>query len=213
MNLQKSETPASAPVFHLNVDPEAPPGGRWTDQQLSFGLQVRDALQLTYVFYEWEAEAYSGYMEEPWLDIRLDHQSFCFGNWWGWKIQFDTGCNLPNRLAYAIQLEKKDDQSNWVLDPFSRVCAGGEYWNRPVCFQIELDSYKLQQINRSPGSHFQGLRRLAVIKPQEPVLRPNRPEINLSECIIYECHVRGMTRLAHEGMDCQGAKGHLQGIE
>ena len=56
MNLQKSENPASAPVFHLNADPEARPGGRWTDRQLSFGLQVRDALQLTYVFYEWEVK-------------------------------------------------------------------------------------------------------------------------------------------------------------
>ena len=212
MNLQKSENSASAPVFHLNADPEARPGGRWTDRQLSFGLQARDALHLTYVFYEWEAEAYPGFMGEPWLHIRLDHQSFCFGNWWGWKIQFDPGCNLPNRLAYAILLEKKDDQSNWVLDPFSRVCAGGEYWNRPVCFQIEPDSYKLQQINRSPGSHFQGLRRLAAIKPQEPVLRPNRPELNLSQCIIYECHVRGMTRLAHEGMDRQAAKGTFKAL-
>ena len=148
MNLQKSENPASAPVFHLNANPEARPRGRWTDRQLSFGLQARDALHLTYVFYEWEAEAYPGFMGEPWLHIRLDHQSFCFGNWWGWKIQFDPGCNLPNRLAYAIQLEKKDDQSNWVLDPFSRVCAGGESWNRPACFQIEPDSYRLQQINR-----------------------------------------------------------------
>ena len=99
-----------------------------------------------------------------------------------------------------------------MLDPFSRVCAGGEYWNRPICFQIEPDSYKLQQINRSPGSHFQGLRRLAVIKPQIPVLRPNRPELNLRECIIYECHVRGMTRLAHEGMDRQAAKGTFKAL-
>ena len=106
MNLQKSENPASASVFHLNADPEAHPGGRWTDRQLSFGLQARDALHLTYVFYEWEAEAYPGFMGEPWLHIRLNHQSFCFGNWWGWKIQFDPGCNLPKRLAYAIQVEK-----------------------------------------------------------------------------------------------------------
>ena len=62
MNLQKSEDPASAPVFHLNADPEARPGGRWTDRQLSFGLQARDALHLTYVFYEWEAEVYPGFM-------------------------------------------------------------------------------------------------------------------------------------------------------
>ena len=107
MNLQKSENSASAPVFHLNADPEACPGGRWTDRQLSFGLQARDALHLSYVFYEWEAEAYPGFMGEPWLLIRFDHQSFCFGNWWGWKIQFDLGCNLPKRLVYAIQLEKK----------------------------------------------------------------------------------------------------------
>ena len=120
MNLQKSENPASVPVFHLNADPEARPGGRWTDRQLSFGLQARDAPHLTYVFYEWEAQAYPGFMGEPWLHIRLDHQSFCFGNWWGWKIQFDPGCNLPKRLAYAIQVEKKGNQSNWVLDPFSR---------------------------------------------------------------------------------------------
>ena len=65
MNLQKSENPASAPVFHLNADPEAPPGGRWTDRQLSFGLQARDALHLTYVFYEWEAEAYPGFKWDP----------------------------------------------------------------------------------------------------------------------------------------------------
>ena len=67
MILQKSENPASAPVFHLNSDPEARPGGRWTDRQLSFGLQARDALHLTYVFYEWEAEVYPGFMGEPWL--------------------------------------------------------------------------------------------------------------------------------------------------
>ena len=107
MNLQKSENPASAPVFQLNADPEAPPRGRWVDRQLSFGIQARDALHLTYVFYEWEAEAFPGFMGEPWLHIRLDHQNFCFGNWWGWKIQFDPSCNLPNRLAYVIQVEKK----------------------------------------------------------------------------------------------------------
>ena len=61
MNLQKSENPASVPVFHLNADPEAPPGGRWDDWKLSFGLQARDTLHLTYVFYEWEAEAYPGF--------------------------------------------------------------------------------------------------------------------------------------------------------
>ena len=85
-------------------------------------------------------------MGEPWLHIRLDHQSFCFGNWWGWKIRFDPGCNLPKRLAYAIQLEKKGNQSSWVLDPFSRVSAGGEYWNRPVCFQIEPELAGIKMI-------------------------------------------------------------------
>ena len=86
MNLQKSENSAFAPLFHLKADPEARSGGRWTDRQLSFGLQARDALQLTYVFYEWEAEAYPGFVGEPWLHIMLDHQRFCFGNWWGWNI-------------------------------------------------------------------------------------------------------------------------------
>ena len=81
MNLQKSENPASVPVFHLNADPEACSGGRWTDRQLSFGLQARDALHLSYVFYEWEAEAYPGFMGEPWLHNQTRSSELLF-----WKL-------------------------------------------------------------------------------------------------------------------------------
>ena len=78
MHLQKSENPASVPVFHLNADPEAPPGGRWTDRQLSFGLQVRDALQLTYVFYKWETELplVEKYVEHTFLDTRYNGREY-----------------------------------------------------------------------------------------------------------------------------------------
>ena len=154
MNLQKSENPASAPVFHLNADPEARPGGRWTDRQLSFGLlQARDALQLTYVFYEWEAEVYPGFMGEPWLHISSIIRVFVLEIGGDGRFNLIPDAISLNRLAYAIQLEKR------VISRIGCSIHSAEFVEENIGI-VQLQAFRsnrfiqIQQINRCLGLIF-----------------------------------------------------------
>ena len=212
MSSKKACNHFSGSVPQIVVEPEALPGGRWNENRLSFGIQARDSLSLTYVFYEWEAPAHPGLQFEPLTFVSLDRQTFCFGNWWGFRMEFEPKRNSPQRLAYVILVEKEDRQKGWVLDPFTRNCTGGESWNKPVCFEIDSKTFSLHLMSRPQGPVFQGLRRLAIIKQEKlPLLTPVPPK-KLKESIIYECHVRGMTIHPDSGVEDQAAKGTFQAL-
>ncbi len=212
MSSKKACNHFSGSVPQIVVEPEALPGGRWNENRLSFGIQARDALSLTYVFYEWEAPAHPGLQFEPLTFVSLDRQTFCFGNWWGFRMEFEPKRNSPQRLAYVILVEKEDRQKGWVLDPFTRNCTGGESWNKPVCFEIDSKTFSLHLMSRPQGPVFQGLRRLAIIKQEKlPLLTPVPPK-KLKESIIYECHVRGMTIHPDSGVEDRAARGTFQAL-
>ncbi|MEE1577425.1 MAG: hypothetical protein V1269_14625, partial [Deltaproteobacteria bacterium] len=97
MSSKKACNHFSGSVPQIVVEPEALPGGRWNENRLSFGIQARDALSLTYVFYKWEAPAHPGLQFEPLTFVSLDRQTFCFGNWWGFRMEFEPKRNSPQR--------------------------------------------------------------------------------------------------------------------
>ena len=129
-------------------------------------------------------------------EVYLD-ETYQFGEVWGWEAVFE---NIEEvLLAYLIQIVKTDGSTHFVMDPYAKESSGGEQWGTPLGFEVDPEELKLRVYSRPSGPIFPGLRRLPLLRPEsygdeaiEP--RPVRPRHSLEESIVYECHLRGMTR-------------------
>ena len=129
-------------------------------------------------------------------EVYLD-ETYQFGEVWGWEAVFE---NIEEvLLAYLIQIVKTDGSTHFVMDPYAKESSGGEQWGTPLGFEVDPEELKLRVYSRPSGPIFPGLRRLPLLRAEsygdeaiEP--RPVRPRHSLEESIVYECHLRGMTR-------------------
>ncbi len=170
-------------------------GGHWLGNRLKLGLFATNTVSISYLFYP-------HFLPQPGdkLDllsqIQLD-TSFQSDDLWGWEAEL---CRTETAsLIYIIQLEKTDGTTHFVIDPYAKDSRGGEKWGVPLGFIVDKQNYSLSVISRQSGKEFNGLRRLPVIAPETTLnqinsQRPSRPNHPIEQSIVYECHLRGMTR-------------------
>ncbi len=85
-----------------------------------------------------------------------------------------------------------------MIDPFARESRGAEQWGKTLGFEVDAEDLSLKVITRPQDYFFHGIRRLPVLRPETPIIkitsRPAAPQHSLEQSIVYECHLRGMTR-------------------
>ncbi len=176
-------------IRNVRPCPRAPIGASWQAERGQFALPAPHAVRVTYAFYPLPVQP--GDSVAPLATVQLDPQQHQFGGVWAWEAELDPA--LPQELAYVIWLSNADGTSGWITDPYARASTGGEVWGQPLGFRFAPNGHLLVEA-RTPGA-FSGLRRLAVLPPpRSPAPRPARPHLPEEACVLYECHVRGMTQ-------------------
>ncbi len=170
-------------------------GSRWNKNLLQFGLPARDTSSVIYCFFHWTRPLEPGDQLHLLEKVVLDPKIHLWGDLWGWEAELHPRFNKLNTLAYLIAVEKTDGRRRWIIDPFSRASDGGSHWNRPVSFELDPASFRLHTSTRPHGPVFTGTRRVSILHRHSSVKRHiDSPGHDISKCIVYECHVRGMTR-------------------
>ncbi|MBT5175497.1 MAG: glycogen debranching enzyme, partial [Candidatus Marinimicrobia bacterium] len=187
-------------------------GACWQEKNFQFGLVATDVVCIHYVFYA-DLLPQAG-TEAALLNlVELDKQ-FQFGDVWGWQAEYSGKNEAP--LTYLIQLEKSDGTKHFVIDPFARESRGGEQWGRTLGFAVDAEDYSLKVFSRTQDYFFHGIRRLPVIRPETPTVkitsRPPAPQHSLEQSIVYECHLRGMTRNPSSTVADSAASGTYLGL-
>ena len=169
-------------------------GASWSGNKFQFGLVSTKVKSIRYLFYpDFRPEVGKGLSLLH--SVKLDSK-FQFGDVWGWQAEYAG--KLKQSLTYLIQIEKTDGTKHFVIDPFARESRGGEQWGKTLGFDLDLQNFNLKVIARSNNYFFHGIRRLPILRQEsktaENYLRPSRPQYGIEQSIVYECHVRGMTR-------------------
>ncbi len=179
-------------IRNVRPCPAAQTGASWQGSQGQFALPAPHAVKVTYAFYPLPLEP--GASVAPLATVVLDPQHHRFGGMWAWEAEFDE--SVPSELAYVIWLTNADGSTGWITDPYTRASTGGERWGEPVGFRFAPSGHLLVE-PRPHGGTYPGLRRLAVLRSTPaPSARPARPCLPEAACIVYECHVRGLTQHA-----------------
>ena len=187
-------------------------GARWQGKTLQFGLIAADVVCLRYLFY---ADLLPQAGDEAVLLnlVELD-KLFHFGDVWGWQAEYSG--NKEASLTYLIQLEKRDGTKYFVIDPFARESRGAEQWGKTLGFEVDEEDLSLKVIKRPQEYFFHGIRRLPVLRPEAPTIkitsRPTAPQHSLEQSIVYECHLRGMTRSPSSAVADSAYSGTYQGL-
>lgn len=188
-------------------------GGHWLGNRLQFGLFAANTVNIRYLFYP-HLLPQPGNKQYLFSQIQLD-SSFQSDDVWGWEAEF---CDSETAsLVYLIQLEKTDGTIHFVIDPYAKDSRGGEKWGIPLGFVVDKEDYSLSIISRQSGKEFKGLRRLPVIAPETKLNdnstdRPSRPNHRIEQSIVYECHLRGMTRSPTSSIANSSLSGTYQGL-
>ena len=166
---------------------------------MQFSLFCESAEVVEYFFYATPFQVKPGQAHPLLARVVLTKDQFCFGNYWNWTVRLPQQWS-DNCLGYLIRICRNDPnsdegESSLIFDPWTRESIGGEDWGKSFIFQINPHDFSLQKIVRTEKNFRNGPRRLPVLRRtislQQHTPRPNHP---LETSIIYECHVRGMTK-------------------
>ena len=187
-------------------------GAQWQGNRLNFGLVATDVVCIRYLFYL-DFIPQLGDAKSLLTGVLLD-SNYQFGDVWGWQTEISGKVEAP--VPYLIQLEKTDGTILFVIDPFARESRGGESWGKMLGFTVNAENFGLKVISRPRGHFFQGIRRLPVLRPQKSAeeisSRPPRPEHRIEQSVVYECHVRGMSRSPSSSVSNSAHSGTFLGL-
>jgi isoamylase len=176
--------------------PDARFGSRWVGRRLQFALTARLAKRVSYHFYDGNPLPEPGTCQPCLVTVELHPEQHRSDACWAWETEWPDGAPLPERLTYLIEIEHADGSRHRILDPWTRECWGGERWEQPLAF-VQTANGDLQIRVRPHGFRFEGMRRLATVRPEpESRHRPAKPKLPLEQSIVYEAHLRGLTRHA-----------------
>ena len=103
-----------------------------------------------------------------------------------------------------------------MIDPFARESRGGEQWGKTLGFEVDAEDLALKVFSRPQDYFFHGIRRLPVLRPETPTVkipsRPSAPQHSLEQSIVYECHLRGMTRSSSSAVTNSACSGTYKGL-
>ena len=187
-------------------------GGRWRGKTLQFGLVASDVVCIRYLFYADFLPQIGGHQTLLSI-VELDKQ-FQFGEVWGWQAELSGEMEAP--LTYLIQLEKSDGTKHFVIDPYARESRGGEQWGKTLGFAMDAEDLSLKVFSRPQDYFFHGIRRLPVLRPETPAAeispRPPHPQHRIEQSIVYECHLRGMSRSPSSSLSNSACSGTFLGL-
>ncbi len=189
-----------------------PLGTFWEKDRMQFSLYAQ-ATKIEYFFYA-DPHQMKTHQTYPLLEkVTLDKEAFCFGDLWSWEGTIAEGSLLNQPIGYLLRVWKKnpetgEEESRWILDPYAREYAGGEIWGTSFYYQIDPENFSITKQKKERDTHlFSPIRRLPIIRPilakksrlsmlptRSQKSRPPRPNHPLETSIIYECHLRGMTK-------------------
>ena len=174
--------------------PDTRLGSSWTGRRLRFALAARLAVCVSYHFYDGSQLPELGTCQPCLATVELHPKQHCSSDCWEWETVWPDVAPLPERLAYLIEIEHADGSRYPILDPWARESWGGERWKQPLAF-VQAPNGDLQIRERPHGFRFEGMRRLSAVRPESaPRPRPAKPNLPLEQSIVYEAHLRGLTR-------------------
>ena len=91
--------------------------------------------------------------------------------------------------SYAPERGVRCNPSKLLLDPYARAIEGGIHWD-PACYSYELGDES--SINKADSAPY--VFRSVVHNPYFDWANDHSPDTPLHETVIYEAHVKGMTR-------------------
>ncbi|MBF0287133.1 MAG: glycogen debranching enzyme [SAR324 cluster bacterium] len=197
---------------------------------MQFGLYA-EATKIEYYFYadphQMETNRSYSLLEK----VILDKDTFCVGNMWSWEATISEGSLLNQPIGYLLQVWKENpetgqEESHWILDPYAREYAGGETWGTFFYYQIHPENFDITKLEKVRDAHlFSPIRRLPIIRPtlskrnqtgkvvpRSQKNRPAPPNHPLETSIIYECHLRGMTKSPTAALSNDDYAGTYRGL-
>ncbi|MGK5094350.1 alpha-amylase family glycosyl hydrolase [Deltaproteobacteria bacterium TL4] len=192
-------------------------GGIWKDNTLVFNLYAPDLEKVEYVFYANPYALAEDVEFAPRAHVILDKHRFLKGQQWQWETRLAGNDASFQELGYLIRVWKKEKGtlvSHWCLDPYAKESTGGEQWGVPMGFLVNEQTLTLQKTSRPRKNAFDGVRRLPIIRPSLPLAenRPPAPQYPENQMIIYECHIRGMTKSPTASLKNETHAGTYRGL-
>lgn len=174
------------------------PGSIWQGHQLFFNLYTENAEEIDYFFYTNLQEIQTNTAHPLSEQVTLFKKNYCVGGLWSWTAVVPAGFDSP--IGYLICVWKIDPLTgiriaHWITDPYARQSTGGEEWGHSYNFQVNRHDGSLYKTPRTGENFKKHPRRLAILSPSSPAAFPiRRPNHAWETSILYECHVRGLTR-------------------
>lgn len=199
--------------------PVCPPGIKWDGNEILCSLYAENAHRVEYFFYE---DPYELGMEDTrkiLARVTLTGKHFCFGNYWNWKAEVSDHFK-KDTLGVLIKVEKPGAvkgtlEYRWVIEPYTKESAGAENWGEPCTYEVSTQTYAITKIPRPTNNKMthRQVRRLPVIRRYNPLAkRPPRPQIKPEHTVVYEGHVRGLTKLMGDRLSNPDYAGTYRGL-
>jgi len=162
-----------------------PLGATWDGRGVNFALFSAHATRVELCLFD-----ASGKREIE----RLDLPEFTNEVWHGYSPDVRPGTLYGYRVhgPYAPEKGHRFNHHKLLLDPYAKAIHGGLKWS-DAHFGYRLDSKRADlSFDRRDSAH--GMPKSQVIDPAFTWGNSTRPQLPWAETIIYEAHVRGMTK-------------------
>ena len=162
-----------------------PLGATWDGRGVNFALFSAHATRVELCLFD-----ASGKREIE----RLDLPEFTNEVWHGYSPDVRPGTLYGYRVhgPYAPEKGHRFNHHKLLLDPYAKAIHGGLKWS-DAHFGYRLDSKRADlSFDRRDSAH--GMPKSRVIDPAFTWGNSTRPQLPWAETIIYEAHVRGMTK-------------------
>ena len=172
---------------------------QWEGAKIQASIFVEGAIQVDYFFYSTPFAISTKKKTTPLEIVSLHANEFTYGELWCWEGLLQKPYPYSRELGYLIRVHRQtangEHELFWIVDPTARESTGGEEWGVPYAFEIEDDGSLIKRKIERPLQENHLLPRLPVLRKNTPLpARPQKPNLPKEECIVYECHVRGMTK-------------------
>ena len=160
-----------------------PLGAHWDGQGVNFALLAPQASQVTLCLFAADAATETA---------RLPLPAFEHGVWFGYLPGAQPGLLYGYRVLgpYAPHLGQRFNPAKVLLDPYAREVAG-EYRGQNEFFDYAAHDHSLPCQLDNGAMALKG----RVIDPYYDWQGDARPQIPASDTVLYECHLKGFTRL------------------
>lgn len=159
-----------------------PLGASIKNGSVNFAIYAPDVKTLTLHIFETE------YEDEPCYSFSFSPQTNKTGHVWHAKVQ-----GLGSGALYLFSIEN-DGEKRYILDPYFKCLSNTSIFTSS---QVRRDALKRKgQKVVEEALIAKDFPKCVVVDDEFSWLDDKRPYIPYSKCVIYECHVKGMSAMA-----------------